>query len=259
MSLQETNFKENPKAAHREAARLVRDSMPAEQRAAASEAICRRIAGMASFGLCDTILCYAAIGTEVDPTALAKEALSRGKTVAFPVCAEESGVMEFYAVDSLDELSASGKYSIPTPPVREEKRVIPTESTMILMPGLIFDKNGKRIGYGGGYYDRYIRKYPTLLHSSMTVGITFHAFLSDIPIPYSDHDISAALVVTEKKLHFARKVEKAPKWEVRLRHYVPLLDADGNVIKPKKRDFYQANYVSPEEGKYIQPKAKDVK
>lgn len=259
MSNQEMNFTENPKAVHREAARLVRDAMPAEQRAAASEAICRRIASMASFGLCDTILCYAAIGSEADLTLLAEEALVRGKTVAFPVCAEESGVMEFYAVDALSELVEEGKYSIPTPPVRAERRIVPNESTMILMPGLIFDKNGKRIGYGGGYYDRYIRKYPTLLHSSMTVGVTFHTFLSDIPIPYSDHDISVALVVTEKKLHFARKVEKAPKWEVRHRHYVPLLDVDGNAVKPKKRDFYQANYVSPDEGKYIKPKAKDVK
>ena len=93
----------------------------------------------------------------------------------------------------------------------------------------------------------------------MTVGVTYHALLSDTPIPYTDFDISAALVVTEKKLHFARKVEKAPKWEVRRRHYVPLLDADGNVAAPRKRDFYQANYVSPDEGKYIKPKAKDVK
>jgi hypothetical protein len=129
---------------------------------------------------------------------------------------------------------------------------------MILMPGLLFDTHGKRIGYGGGYYDKYIRRYPDLLHSSMTVGVTYSAFLSDIPIPYTDLDISAALVVTEKKLHLARKVEKAPKWEVRKRRYVPLIDADGNPVEKKKREFYNSNYVSPDEGTYKKPKAKDI-
>lgn len=259
MSMQETKAPSvNPKAIHRDAARLLRDAMPEKQRVAASEAISRRIISMASFGLCDTILCYAAFGSEVDVRAVAEAALARGKTVAFPVCRGGKGEMEFYAVNSLDELTEQNCFSIAEPPVREERRVTPTETTMILMPGLIFDKHGKRIGYGGGYYDRYIRKYPALLHSSMTVGVIFHTFLSDTPIPYSDHDISAALVVTEKKLHFARKVEKAPKWEVRHRHYVPLLDADGNVAERKKSEFYQAHYVSPEEGKYIRPSVKDL-
>lgn len=250
---------ENPKVSRRADALFLRDAMSAEMRTAASEAICRRITSMASFGLCDTILCYAAIGTEVDVTAVAEAALARGKTVAFPVCTGEKGEMEFYAVSSLAELTETNRFSIPEPPAVEERRITPSETTMILMPGLLFDRHGKRIGYGGGYYDRYIRKYPALLHSSMTVGVVYHAFLSDTPIPYSDHDISAALVVTEKKLHFARKVEKAPKWEVRHRHYVPLLDADGHEAERKKRDFYQVNYVSPDAGKYIRPKAKDLK
>lgn len=259
MSQQEKNPPTvNPKIERRADARFLRDAMPPEMRAEASKAICRRIAAMASFGLCDTILCYAAVSSEVDVALLAETALARGKTVAFPVCAETSGEMEFYAVSSLEELTVTNRFGIPEPVADEAKRITPTETTMVLMPGLLFDRQGKRIGYGGGYYDRYIRKYPTLLHSSMTVGVTFHAFLSDTPIPYTDLDISAALVVTEKKLHFARKIEKAPKWEVRRRHYVPLLDADGQEIKREKRDFYQVNYVSPDEGKYIKPKAKDL-
>lgn len=259
MSMQEKDTPTaNPKAAHRDAARLLRDAMPQEQRAAAAEAIARRVTAMASFGLCDTILCYAAVGSEVDVYAIAEAALARGKRVGFPVCLAEKGEMEFYAVTSLAELTETNRFSVPEPPAREENRIVPTESTMILMPGLIFDKHGKRIGYGGGYYDRYIRKYPTLLRSSMTVGVAYHTFLSDIPIPYSDHDVSAALVVTEKKLHFARKVEKAPKWEVRRRRHVPLLDADGNLAERKKSEFYQAHYVSPEEGRYIRPSVKDM-
>ena len=247
---------ENPKVQRREDAKLLRDALPSEFRATASAAICSKITSMASFGLCDAVLCYYPVGSEVDVLEVARVALARGKTVGFPVCVD--GEMEFYSVDSLDDVSVLNKYSIPEPKVCEERLIVPSTSTMIIMPGLLFDKHGKRIGYGGGYYDKYIRRYPDMLHSAMTVGVTYSAFLSDIPIPYTDLDISAALVVTEKKLHFARKVEKAPKWEVRKRRYVPLIDADGNPVEKKKREFYNSNYVSPDEGKYKKPRAKDI-
>lgn len=251
------NMSVNPKTQRRIDSKLIRDAMPVELRAESSKAICQKIVTMASFGLCDTILCYAPLGSEVDVMPVAAAALERGKTVGFPVCGEE-GEMEFYSVKSLDELCEDGKYGEKVPKALPENRITPTASTMILMPGLLFDKNGRRIGYGGGYYDKYIRRYETLFYSSMTVGVTYSAFLSDIPIPYSDHDISAALVITEKKINFVRKIEKSPKREVRKRHYVPLMDAEGNLVKQKHKEFYNANYVSPEEGKYKSPNAKDI-
>ena len=248
----------NPKIQRRADAKMLRDSMPQSLRDEYSASICKKITTMASFGLCDIILCYAPIGSEVDVMPIAKEALARGKTVGFPVCNSETKEMEFYSVSSLDELRDDGVYGELVPPVSDDRFITPTSSTMILMPGLLFDKNGRRIGYGGGYYDKYIRRYEPLFYSSMTVGVTYSAFLSDIPIPYSDHDISSALVVTEKKLNFVRKIEKAPKREVRKRHYVPLIDSNGNPIEKSKKEFYNANYVSPDEGKYKKPDAKDI-
>lgn len=249
---------ENPKAQRRADAKLLRDTMPAELREADSKAICQKITSMASFGLCDIILCYAPIGSEVDVMPIAEVALSRGKIVAFPVCDKENGDMEFYSVTSLDELREGGEFGERVPPVSDDRHITPTASTMIIMPGLLFDKYGRRIGYGGGYYDKYIRRNEALFRSSMTIGVAYSAFLSDIPIPYSDHDISAAIVVTERKVNFVRKIEKAPKREVRKRHYVPLLDSDGNPAEQRRRDFYNANYISPDEGKYKKPKAKDM-
>ena len=248
----------NPKEQRRADAKLLRDMMPEETRVSASEAICKKITSMASFGLCDIILCYAPHASEVDVTAIASAALARGKTVGFPACNPDTSDMEFYSVDSLDDLTEIGVFGVREPKMDESRKIIPTASTMIIMPGLLFDMHGRRIGYGGGYYDAYIRRYTELFHSSMTVGVTYSALLSDTPIPYTDRDISVALVVTEKKVNFVRKIEKAPKREVRHRRYVPLLDSDGNPREPKKRDYYNANYVSPDEGKYKKPKAKDV-
>lgn len=248
----------NPKCQRRADAKLLRDAMPSEMRAECSEAICRRVTGMATFGLCDVVLCYSPIASEVDVLAIARAALSRGKTVGFPACDKERGDMEFYSVDSLDDLTEEGAFGVKEPKKDESRLIVPNDATMIIMPGLLFDMHGRRIGYGGGYYDKYIRRYTSLFRSSLTVGVTYSAFLSDTPIPYSDHDISVALVVTEKKVNFVRKIEKAPKREVRKRHYTPLLDSSGAPAEPKKRDFYNANYVSPDEGKYKKPKAKDI-
>ncbi len=249
---------ENPKASRRADAKMLRDAMPDELRAQNSKSICQKITTMASFGLCDIILCYAPLGSEVDVLPIAAEALSRGKAVGFPICDKESGEMEFYSVTSLDELSDGGMFGEKIPPQSEERLITPTRTTMIIMPGLLFDKHGRRIGYGGGYYDKYIRRHEALFYSSMTIGVAYSAFLSDIPIPYSDHDISCAIVVTERKVNFVRKIEKAPKREVRQRHYVPLLDSEGNPVEKVRKEFYNANYVSPDEGKYKKPKAKDL-
>ena len=248
----------NPKVQRRADAKVLRDMMPNELRVQYSAEICKRITNMATFGLCDIILCYSPIASEVDVLDIARAALERGKTVGFPACNKDTSEMEFYKVDDLSELSEDGVFGVKEPRKDESRLIVPNSNTMIIMPGLLFDLHGRRIGYGGGYYDRYIRRYPALFRSSMTVGVTYSTFLSDTPIPYTDRDVSVALVVTEKKINFVRKIEKSPKREVRQRHYVPLLDADGNPTAPKKRDFYNANYVSPDEGKYKKPKAKDI-
>lgn len=253
-----SEINENPKAQRREDAKLLRSMIPLETRAAFSKEICKKITNMASFGLCDTILCYSPTISEVDVLDIARAALARGKTVGFPACNKESGDMEFYKVDSLDELTEDGVFGVKEPKKDESRRIVPTPTTMIIMPGLLFDMHGRRIGYGGGYYDTYIRRYPTLFRSSLTIGVTYSAFLSDTPIPYTDRDVSVAIVVTEKKVNFVRKIEKSPKREVRQRHYVPLLDSDGNPAATQKREFYNANFISREEGKYKKPDAKDI-
>ena len=182
----------------------------------------------------------------------------RGKRVALPVCDYATGEMEFYDIGD-GMLVENGPMRIPEPVPDPARRLTPTVGTLMLVPGLLFDRRGRRIGYGKGMYDRYIRRFPDFLRGSTAVGVTFHALLSDTPIPYTDFDVNLALVVTERGLVFTRRIEKAPKWEVRHRRHVPLLDRDGNPAQLRARTFYDAAYVSPEEGKYAPPRAKETK
>ena len=249
----------NPKSVHRAEARALRDALPENFRKEASDAICKKIAAMASFGLCETLLCYYPIGSEVDLRPLMTHALAIGKRVGLPLYDEENKTMEFYAISSLDEVSPTGKIGIPSPRAAAENLILPDGKTMMLLPGLLFDGRGHRIGTGSGVYDRYIFGHKALLHSSLCIGVTFSALVSDIPIPYTPGDVSVALVVTEKKLIFARKVDKTPKWEVRPRRYVPLVDKEGNPQRIEDKPFYNAHYVSPQDGKYLPPDVKEVK
>lgn len=251
-----TTEQRNPKEERRADARALREAMPETFRAAAAEQITKKILSMSSFRLCDTLLCYAANGSEVNLDALCEKALAMGKRVGFPVW-DADGNMEFYAVRSLAELSRRDKKTGIRLPCEGAAHITPDHLTMILLPGLLFDKRGHRIGYGAGMYDTYIRKYPVLLRSALTVGVTYHALLSDAPVPHTDRDVNVALVVTEQGLTFARKVEKAPKWEVRQRRYTPLIDKEGNRATRTAREYYDANYVSPEEGKYTPPRVEE--
>lgn len=249
---------ENPKDERRKAARELRDAMPAAFRLNAALAICQKIVSMASFGLCDTVFGYSPVGSEVDVRPILAEAFRRGKRVALPVCDLASGSMEFYEIADGELLRENGPMKIPEPEPDPARRLTPGTGTLLLVPGLLFDRRGRRIGYGKGMYDRYILRFPDFLRGSTTVGVTYHALYSDTPIPYTDLDVSMALVVTERGLQFTRKIEKPPKWEVRHRRHVPLVDRDGNPAAPRKREFYDANYVSPDEGKYRPPRAKEM-
>ena len=179
------------KAELRKTARALRSGIPADVRIAASAAICRHILMSPLFAACRTLLCYAPIGSEVDALSVAKAALSSGKSVGFPVCDGEE--MDFFAVTSLDELCEKDAFGIRIPDACASRRITPDAGTLMLMPGLAFDRSGNRIGYGKGYYDRYLQNASAM---PVTLGVTYAATLFD-RIPSEKTDIPAACLVTE--------------------------------------------------------------
>ena len=179
------------KAELRRTARALRSGMPADVRIAASAAICERVLASPLFQNCRTLLCYAPIGSEADVLPVAKAALAQGKAVGFPICHGEE--MEFYVVTSLDELCETDAFGIRVPTADESRRIMPDASTLMLMPGLAFDRAGNRIGYGKGYYDRYLHRASAM---PITLGVTYASTLLD-RLPAEVQDIPAAYLVTE--------------------------------------------------------------
>ncbi len=184
------------KAEIREKVLEKRRAVPAERIRSMSDAICKRAAALSGFRLAETVLLYAPKDIEVDVMPLAKLALAEGKRVAFPKCRrapEGYAYMTYHTVSDLSEL-VPGKFGILEPsddaPLYDIKS--DPHPSLAFAPALAFDKKGYRLGYGGGYYDRYFNTY-----NGSVIGVVFSEFV--LPsLPHGRYDIKAGLIITEK-------------------------------------------------------------
>lgn len=168
-----------------------RAEMPQNIRTAADRKVAARVRSLMSYRNCDLILCYVSTPIEVDTRELITRAVADGKRVAVPRCVPNTRRMEFYAVNSLDELSP-GTFGVDEPQPNEERLITDFSGSMCIVPGLCFDKRGYRLGYGKGYYDRFLSKY-----TGSVVGICYSDCIVNSLIT-GRFDRSADLVVTER-------------------------------------------------------------
>lgn len=138
----------------------------------------------------DTILCYCSTALEPDMRWVIGWAIANGKTAALPVCTEP-GEMIFCRMCSASDYRP-GKYGILEPTSREEPEI--TDKTVCIVPGYAFTRNGRRLGKGGGYYDRFVSRHPGL----RTIGVTYEMLLQE-EIPCEAHDIVVDAVITDRR------------------------------------------------------------
>ncbi len=169
--------------------RNVRDSLAPEFRADASKTISQHLERyLASLGV-SCIGSYVATGTEVDLSALHRAWLAAGGVVAVPRT-KGAGEMEFVEIGE-DTVWRTGRYGILEP---EGETIDVTRIEAMLVPGLGFDSKGHRLGYGAGYYDRFLHRLgaePTRL------GICFEAQIVE-KVPNQPHDEEMDFVVSEQ-------------------------------------------------------------
>jgi len=135
----------------------------------------------------DSIALYYPINKEVNVLSLIEELLKTQKKVYLPKVLGKQ--MKMGRVKSLDRLIKS-KFNIPEP-IDDE---ISSKIDLYIIPAIAYDFNGYRIGYGGGYYDRYFLQNP----KTYLIGVVFNFQLID-SVPIHPHDLQADLIMTEKK------------------------------------------------------------
>ena len=181
----------NAKAQIRETYLQKRRIMPPEQKRALEELLCGYFLNSASYKYYDTLLLYAPMPDEIDVTAVARQALADGKRVAYPRCVPGSRVMEFHFVKT-EKPSAAGSFGICEPPEDAPVYDVGEKGCAVcLIPAVVFDRHGYRIGYGGGYYDRFLTRF-----SGTLAGVAFSDFIID-SLPHGKFDMRADTILTE--------------------------------------------------------------
>jgi len=137
-----------------------------------------------------TVMCYLSFGSEVDTKEIVTALLADKKTVCAPRCLKNS-IMEAVKFDSLSELSP-GDYGILTP--SGEEVINPKDIDLIIVPGAAFNKKFHRIGYGKGYYDRFLAKT-----NALSCGL-FYEF-QQIDFTEDMYDIPLNYIITENKIY----------------------------------------------------------
>ena len=202
----------------------IRDALTDEQRQINSAKIAEKVLASEEYQNAKTILTYASFRSEVNTFTLMEQAIKDGKKVYVPRIKEEvqeDGTrvksMEFYQILSTDELQ-EGYWGAPEPEAEVERmfsigtnktedNILQEEngislvksSLLIILPGAVFDKNGNRIGYGGGFYDRYLAGRDTGI-PVCKMALAFECQLVEPGvIPIEPHDVQVDVIVTEKK------------------------------------------------------------
>lgn len=168
----------------------LRLKMSEDKRNEKSKKIAERLFNLTAYKTAKSIMVYLSANGEVKTQDIILNALADGKRLYAPVCGINSS-MEAVRFSSLDDLTA-GKYGILCPKGSEKAKA--DEIDLIVVPGCVFGRNMHRIGYGKGYYDRFIRR----AKNAKTVGVCFAEGLI-FAVPAENYDMPLNFIITENE------------------------------------------------------------
>ena len=160
-----------------------------------SEIITNSLKNLDAYKNAKRIMTFVSMGTEVDTHPLIEQALEDGKSIVIPITVDKTRELLLSDLFSLSELEVAD-HNIEIPKDGFLRLVQPGTIDLVLVPGLAFAKNGHRVGYGGGYYDRFLAK---LDKSVPKIAIGFDLQIVD-QVPTNDFDIPVDSLITEKRI-----------------------------------------------------------
>lgn len=180
----------------REKARQSRDSLNASDIHSKSRAIQDRLWRLIQEQKSQAIMFYAAFGSEVRTQDCIARAIANRRTVIVPICIEDDGrqLLPSRLLDPESELT-EGCFGIPEPKPECRRPFPPEKIDLIVVPGLAFDDDGHRIGYGSGYYDRFLARCP----QALSVGLAYEMQLLECVFPAA-WDTPIHRIITEDRM-----------------------------------------------------------
>ena len=179
------------KAAQRSRGIAARNALTPGQVRAFSRSICQNVLDSALYRQAGVLLSYRAVGHEADLSMLDRAARADGKTVAYPVCLPNGGMTA--AVPLAPDAWVRGALGIWEPDLARAEEVLPGRIDLVLTPCAAFDRQNRRVGMGGGYYDRYLPQCTR----AVAIGVAFSAQRVEEAAFDARFDVPLYSVVTE--------------------------------------------------------------
>jgi 5-formyltetrahydrofolate cyclo-ligase len=192
------------KAALRREILARRDALDPAARAHRSAAATARVASLGAFRRARVTLAYASFGSELDTRGLLRRVVAGGRRLVLPRIQRAERRLALYEVRDLDADLRPGVWGIPEPAPDRCRPVAPDEIDFVLVPGVVFDPEGGRIGYGAGYYDRLLGTWPRPVPPLVAAAFELQV-VPAVPVLPADRRVD--LVVTELRTYAARPLE----------------------------------------------------
>lgn len=182
--------------------KALRNNLTPAQKSLFDNSIAKRFLGLSEYIECNDLLVYVSEQIEVDTKQIISESL-KNKRLLCPRCVSGTNLMHFYVIDSFDDLE-KGAYGI-LEPVQKCTRVDEFSNVVCIVPGLSFDSNGFRLGFGKGYYDRFLSNF-----NGTKIGLCYECCLNK-EIPCDEFDIPVDILVTEDRVVYYNNKRKDDK------------------------------------------------
>lgn len=171
--------------------------IPAEEKARMDALIASRLYKTSEYRTAGMLVTYVSTPMEIDTLSIIRQAWKDGKRVVVPRCIENC-LMDFHEVFSMQDLS-KGTFSVLEPDPQKCPVVTDFFGSVCLVPGLTFDWQGFRLGYGKGYYDRFLCRYPY-----KKIGLIYEGFIKS-KLPRGRFDVAVDFLLTETHFHPIKK------------------------------------------------------
>lgn len=191
-------MQESNKAELRNLFRTRRHNLTRDKRSDASARIRARLLDLPETRLAGSVLLYVPTKNEVDTWPLLEHFWTVGVQVLLPRCRDnQPGFMDIHAVNSAAELGP-GQFGLTEPILGLAPLVTEPEPDLILVPALAFDRRGFRLGFGGGYYDRFLTR---LTHPHLRVGLAYDFQIAE-RLPAEPWDMPVQRIITQDTIIF---------------------------------------------------------
>lgn len=178
----------------REERLAAREALSEQERSVLDDRITQKLLATSEYAEATTVLTYVSVLSEVSTRMFVECALRDGKTVAVPRCLP-GHCLEFVAIASLEQLVAAPfnllEPAKDLPALTEDQK----NNSICIVPALLVDAKGYRLGYGAGFYDRFLSTYP-----GKKICLAYQQSLSRTTLPHTAFDVAVDLVITESEV-----------------------------------------------------------